>query len=151
MDRVFSPPFDAGIPAVAIFVGLTWAGVVFVAVLLFEALILWRWLKVSWWRSLVYSLLMNVTSTIAGIILTWYFLSWFNGLGFFVLYVVFAVALSILIEGLVLRLLEPGRPSGEIWAATATANFLGYIVLIGMWGVLVIGLPLVGWLSSFFR
>ena len=88
MDRVFSPLFDVGIPAVAIFVGLTWAGVVFVAELLFEALILWRWLKFSWWRALVYSLLMNVTSTIAGIVLTWFFLSWFTGWGFFVLYVV---------------------------------------------------------------
>ena len=122
----FSVLADTGGPI--LFAGL---GIVaYLALFLIESIVL-RLLKWgAFWRSLLASLLMNLSSTLVGFGLIW--LAGFSRLNRLGIWLVLSTwALSVAIEGGVLVLMK--RDGGrENWTASLVANTASYLLLLGM-------------------
>lgn len=125
-----SVPYDVVGPGVFLLFGLIafliFSGIVFVL----EALVLWLLKWGTFGRSLLSSFLMNLASTIGGIVALGLSVSGLfnNFLGFAV-----ALLLSILIEGGVLMLMKRNA-ARENWRAASIANIVSYGLLgIFLW------------------
>jgi hypothetical protein len=107
----------------------------------------------SFWRSLGCSLLMNLTSGLLGVVWVYYAASWLfelnerTGGSYYVPSpeaervllpsVVLYWALSVVIEGIILMLLEKGRyHPGRTWAVCLAANVLSYVALFVLFPIL---------------
>lgn len=120
----YSVPHDVVGPGVFLLFGLVAFLVFSTIVLVLEAVVLWLLKWDAFGRSLLSSFLMNLASTIVGVLAVGSLLSgWINNFLAFVL----ALLLSILIEGGVLMLMKRGTRR-ENWRAAVVANIASYAV-----------------------
>lgn len=116
---------DVAGPFVFLLFGLAAFLVFSVIVFVLEAVLLWLLKWDTFGRSLLSSFLMNLTSTILGILLIGLLLTGLlNGFLSFVI----AFGLSILIEGIVLMMIKPDA-ARENWRVAMIANVTSYILL----------------------
>jgi hypothetical protein len=137
---------DVAVGPTILFGGLTLGVIVFIPILIIEALVLWRLRWGSFGRSLIDALIANVASTIFGLVFfALFFTTAFQctrvpagdgvhsvqSCGWTIspaLWFIAQAALSILIEGGVLLLLKR-HPPRKTWIAAIAANVASYVLL----------------------
>lgn len=132
------PLWDAGGPLLLVFLGVALLAVIIgsIVIILIEAFILWRWFDYgSFGSSIVVSLVMNVASTIVGVILA---SIGGTALGFILLFLVSWVV-TIAVEAGVIKLMKRQATKAQIWRMSLTVNTVSYLLLIAV-GLLFSGL-----------
>ena len=123
----YSPPLDGAVGLIiiyAFFLGIA----AFLGVTIVENIILWRFGWGSFLHSLLTAFVMNLVSTIVGVVMAYTLLFSVRNISVAIYLVLFSI--SVVIEGTIMLGMKRSKyEAGKVWQLAVIANVISYILL----------------------